>query len=111
LFITDQSDTEFGNARLPFGGGNYHGLDYPVFHMDVRENAKLRVATYFSKIKSALSGDERYASCGPCREPLDAVREVGAEIVHLASDLDGRNPAVEEKTVVLLHGRPLRWRR
>jgi len=46
LYITDQSDTPFGSAGGLFGAGNYHGLDYPVFHMDIRENARLRVAAY-----------------------------------------------------------------
>ena len=32
-----------------FGGGNFHGLDYPVFHMDIRENAKLRVQTFLAR--------------------------------------------------------------
>ena len=27
-------------------GGNYHGLDYALFYMDIRENAKLKVNTY-----------------------------------------------------------------
>jgi hypothetical protein len=49
LYITDQSDTQFGKVGGSFGGGNYHGLDYPVFHMDIRENAKLRVAAYFAE--------------------------------------------------------------
>jgi hypothetical protein len=48
LFISDQSDTPFGNTGGSFGGGNYHGLDYPVFHMDIRQNAKLRVATFLA---------------------------------------------------------------
>ncbi len=34
---------------VAFGGGNYHGLDYPVFHMDIRENAKLRVQTFLAQ--------------------------------------------------------------
>ncbi|MDA1074787.1 MAG: hypothetical protein O3A63_08520 [Proteobacteria bacterium] len=29
---------------------DYHLLDYPVFHKDIRENAKLRVATYLARI-------------------------------------------------------------
>jgi len=49
LFITDQSDTIFGEQGGSFGGGNYHGLDYPVFHMDIRENAKLRVQTFLAR--------------------------------------------------------------
>ncbi len=46
LYITDQSETDFGNVGGSFGGGNYHGLDYPVFHMDIRENAVLRTQAY-----------------------------------------------------------------
>lgn len=49
LYITDQSETDFGNVGGSFGGGNYHGLDYPVFHMDIRENALLRTQTYVEK--------------------------------------------------------------
>lgn len=49
LYITDQSETSFGNVGGSFGGGNYHGLDYPVFHMDIRDNAILRVTTYLSQ--------------------------------------------------------------
>ncbi len=48
LFITDQSETVF-NLGSGFGRGNYHGLDYPIFHMDIRENVKLRVATYLQQ--------------------------------------------------------------
>ena len=46
LYISDQSDTPFGEQGGSFGGGNYHGLDYPVFHMDIRENAKQRVTAF-----------------------------------------------------------------
>ena len=46
LFVTDLGDTVFGGATL--GGGNYHLLDYPVFHMDIRENAQQRVAAYLA---------------------------------------------------------------
>jgi hypothetical protein len=28
------------------GGKNYHGLDYPLFHMDISENARARAAAY-----------------------------------------------------------------
>lgn len=49
LYITDQTGTPFGEQGGSFGGGNYHGLDYPVFHMDIRENAKLRVKTFLEK--------------------------------------------------------------
>ena len=49
LYISDQTDTPFGEQGGSFGGGNYHGLDYPVFHMDIRENAKDRVLAYLNR--------------------------------------------------------------
>jgi hypothetical protein len=49
LYISDQTGTVFGDQGGSFGGGNYHGLDYPVFHMDIRENAKLRVQTFLAR--------------------------------------------------------------
>ena len=49
LYISDQTGTVFGEQGGSFGGGNYHGLDYPVFHMDIRENAKLRVQTFLAQ--------------------------------------------------------------
>jgi len=49
LYITDQTGTPFGEQGGSFGGGNYHGLDYPVFHMDIRENAKRRVKAFLEK--------------------------------------------------------------
>ncbi|MDA9999224.1 hypothetical protein N9E70_00920 [bacterium] len=52
LFITDQSENDFGLAG--FGGGNYHGLDYPIFHMDIRENAKLRSEQFLRKSSERL---------------------------------------------------------
>ncbi|NND67035.1 MAG: DUF3089 domain-containing protein, partial [Halioglobus sp.] len=46
LYVTDQSGTPFGEAG-DFGG-TYHGLDYPLFYMDLRENAKLRAAKFLA---------------------------------------------------------------
>ncbi len=46
LYITDQSGNAFGE-RGGFGG-NYHGLDYSIFYMDIRENAKQRTAAYLA---------------------------------------------------------------
>jgi len=46
LYVTDQSDNRFGEVGGSFGGGNYHGLDYPLFYMDIRRNAILRTQTY-----------------------------------------------------------------
>jgi hypothetical protein len=44
LFVADQKGTPFG--RLDAGGKNYHGLDYPLFAMDIRENAEARAEAY-----------------------------------------------------------------
>jgi hypothetical protein len=49
LFITDQSDTPLGRTGGSFGGGNYHGLDYPAFHMNIRANAQARVAAFLAR--------------------------------------------------------------
>ena len=54
LYISDQSDTVFGQQGGSFGGGNYHGLDYSVFYMDIRENAKLRVQTYLARYQNNI---------------------------------------------------------
>ncbi len=43
LFVADQGDWAAG---LVAGDGNYHGLDYALFYMNIRENAKLRVETW-----------------------------------------------------------------
>lgn len=44
LYITDQSDNDFG--RRGSMGDSYHGLDYAMFYMDIRNNAILRANTY-----------------------------------------------------------------
>ena len=45
LYVTDQTGSAL-EAQASLGDGNYHGLDYPLFHMDIRENAQLRVEAY-----------------------------------------------------------------
>ncbi len=47
LFAQDQKGSEFN--RLAIVGKNYHGLDYPLFAMDIRENAQARVAAYLAQ--------------------------------------------------------------
>ena len=44
LYASDQTGTRFQG----FGGssGNYHGLDFALFYMDIRENAMLKAKTY-----------------------------------------------------------------
>jgi hypothetical protein len=44
LTVADQDQGPF--AHMDLGGRNYHGLDYPLFAMDIRENAIARVAAY-----------------------------------------------------------------
>ena len=44
LFSSDQTGSRF--QTFSGSGGNYHGLDYALFYMDIRENAKLKVNTY-----------------------------------------------------------------
>lgn len=44
LYVTDLADSVFARIILP--GKNYHGLDYPLFHMDIRRNAEQRVSAW-----------------------------------------------------------------
>jgi hypothetical protein len=44
LTVADQSGGPF--AKMDLGGKNYHGMDYALFAMNIRENAKARVAAY-----------------------------------------------------------------
>ena len=48
LFVQDQKGTPFDRLSA---GGNYHGLDYPLFAMDIRENARARVAAYLAGVR------------------------------------------------------------
>ncbi len=57
LFISDQSDTPFGKFSSSFIKGSYHILDYSVFHVDIRENAKLRIATYLEQRTNQISAN------------------------------------------------------
>lgn len=47
LYVADQSASVFSKLIMP--GKNYHGLDYPLFHMDIRNNADARVKSYLQK--------------------------------------------------------------
>jgi len=45
LYVADQWRGPF--ARRAAGpDGNYHGLDYPLFHMNIRQNVAARIAAY-----------------------------------------------------------------
>ncbi|MDA9653061.1 DUF3089 domain-containing protein [Pseudomonadota bacterium] len=50
LFASDQTGTRF--QTFSGSGGNYHGLDYALFYMDIRENAKLKASTYLNALKA-----------------------------------------------------------
>jgi hypothetical protein len=43
--VEEQLEEPFASYTLALGK-NYHGLDYPLFYMDIRENAKARVRAY-----------------------------------------------------------------
>ena len=44
LYVRDLADTVFAPVILP--GKNYHGLDYPLFHMDIRRNVEQRIEAW-----------------------------------------------------------------
>jgi hypothetical protein len=46
LRVADQSGNPLGKLAI---FGNYHGLDYPLFHMDIRKNVDERVAAYLQR--------------------------------------------------------------
>jgi len=54
LFVADQKGTVF-DAMATGGQKNYHGLDYALFYMDIRNNAKQRVAAF---LQSPVNPDE-----------------------------------------------------
>jgi hypothetical protein len=55
LFVSDQSDTAFAMpGRIE--PHRYHGLDYPLFHMDIRKNVALRARAYLDRQRS---GDDQ----------------------------------------------------
>lgn len=54
LYVADQTGGPFGWGDM--GGKNYHGLDYPLFHMDIRENARVRTAAYLQAAREAAGG-------------------------------------------------------
>ncbi len=63
LFATDQKGTPFDRLAV---AGNYHGLDYALFAMDIRQNARARVAAYLAggvrragELDSGMAGQAR----------------------------------------------------
>ncbi len=49
LYVIDLRKSVFGVLELG-RAGNYHGLDYPLFHMDIRQNARARLAAFANAI-------------------------------------------------------------
>ena len=48
LWVADQSGNPIGKLSIP--RRNYHGLDYPLFHMDIRKNVAERVGAYLKRV-------------------------------------------------------------
>ena len=53
LYVDDQPREPFG--KLDMGGENYHGLDYPLFAIDIRENALVRVKAYLEQQQTTVA--------------------------------------------------------
>jgi hypothetical protein len=51
LYVADLATSPF--KPYSFLNKNYHGMDYPLFHMDIRLNAEARVAAYLSRNQTA----------------------------------------------------------
>jgi hypothetical protein len=47
LWVADLSGNPLGKLSVP--RNNYHGLDYPLFHMDIRKNVAERVNAYLQR--------------------------------------------------------------
>jgi len=58
LMVADQSGTPFRGIEIG-KTGNYHGLDYPLFHMDIRENAQARIAAYLQSTQEQAAAASR----------------------------------------------------
>jgi hypothetical protein len=58
LMVADQSDTPFRGLEIG-KTGNYHGLDYPLFHMDIRENVRARIAAYMQSTQEQAAAESR----------------------------------------------------
>jgi hypothetical protein len=49
LYVQDQTGSEFDEAGIVDASGNYHMLDYSLFYMNIRNNAKLRANQYMEQ--------------------------------------------------------------
>ena len=51
LYVQDQTGSEFDKAGAMDLSGNYHLLDYSLFYMNIRNNAKLRANRYMEQLR------------------------------------------------------------
>lgn len=50
LYVADQSGTEYEKlGKMP--DKSYHGIDFPLFHMNIRENVAARIDYYFESLR------------------------------------------------------------
>lgn len=40
------------NTSMALGPGNYHGLDFQLFHMNIRKNVAMRISAYYERKES-----------------------------------------------------------
>jgi len=79
LFVARQEDNAYSAyGRMP--GNNYHGLDYPLFYMDIRDNAILRVDAFLARGEAeghmeVTQPEEPEVSETPEEEPVPASPE------------------------------------
>lgn len=63
LIVADQGGGPFDGVDV--GGKNYHGLDYPLFHMDIRENARVRSTAYLQAAVQGASASDANTARAP----------------------------------------------
>ncbi|MFL0796898.1 MAG: DUF3089 domain-containing protein [Cellvibrionaceae bacterium] len=49
LFVPDLKETQYGGYESKIRKGSYHLIDFNLFYMDIRENAKVRAAKFLAK--------------------------------------------------------------
>jgi len=47
LYVADQTGTEYAKLGEELPDKTYHGIDFPLFHMNIRQNVSDRIDTYF----------------------------------------------------------------
>jgi hypothetical protein len=62
LFVTDVSGTGLAMPGRGIEPHRYHGLDYPLFHMDIRRNAELRVERYLQGNDAGVESEPEWGN-------------------------------------------------